>query len=144
MPPADFMLAWETADISWCCHWFSPWNDIWETDRNSILMTCHYLGLSLWTQMYLRLSLLSTAGYPDLGSASDWSCHMANFLQTIRCTTQIWVVMYYQGGISVLVSQTWFGGKTSRGVAKCHLSLLTKGFLFITPSFGSVNGGDFT
>ena len=33
--------------------------------------------------------------------------------------------------------------KTSRGVAFCHLSLVTKGFLFIASSFGSVSGGDF-
>ena len=33
--------------------------------------------------------------------------------------------------------------KTSCGVANCHLSLLTKGFLFIASSFDSVSGGDF-
>ena len=33
--------------------------------------------------------------------------------------------------------------KTSHGVAKCHLSLLTMGFLFIASLFGSVSGGDF-
>ena len=31
--------------FSWCCHWFSPWNDVRETGRNSLLMTCYYLGL---------------------------------------------------------------------------------------------------
>ena len=31
--------------FSWCCHWFSPWNDVRETGRNSLLMPCHYLGL---------------------------------------------------------------------------------------------------
>ena len=37
--------------------------------RNSILMTNHFL---------------------DLGSVSDWSCRVRNFLQPIRSTTQIW------------------------------------------------------
>ena len=58
---------------------------------------------------------------------------MANLLQLIRRTTQIWVAMHHQCGISVPVSQTSFGGKTSRGVAKCHLSLLTKGFFLGLP-----------
>ena len=53
------------------------------------------------------------------------------------------VVTHGKFGISVFVSQTCFGKKTSRGVANCHLSLLTKGFLFIASSFGSVIGGDF-
>ena len=68
--------------------------------RNSILMMCHYL---------------------DLGSASDWSCRVGNLIQPIRSTTQIWVVMCHQYGISVLVSQTSFGGETSGGVTKCQL-----------------------
>ena len=50
--------------------------------RNSILMTCHY---------------------PDLGSASDWSCRVGNLFQPITSTTQIWVVTRHQYGISALV-----------------------------------------
>ena len=38
-----------------------------------------------------------------------------------RITTQIWVVMRHQYGISVLVSQTSFGGETSGSIAKCRL-----------------------
>ena len=39
-----------------------------------------------------------------------------------KSTTQIWVVRRHQYGISALVSQTSFGGKTSSGsVAKCWL-----------------------
>ena len=106
MPLADFMLAWENSwpfmmlPLVFSTKW-RPGNG----GRNSILMTCHYLGLSLWSQTYFRLSLLSIAGYPELGIASDWSCHMANLLQPIRRTTQIWVMMHHQRGISVLVSQ---------------------------------------
>ena len=73
---------------------------LWNERRNSILMTHHY---------------------PDLGSASDWSCRVGNLIQPIRNTTQIWVVTRHQYGISALVSQTSFGGETSGSVAKCRL-----------------------
>ena len=39
----------------------------------------------------------------------------------IKSTTQIWVVMRHQYGISALVSETSFGGETSSSVAKCWL-----------------------
>ena len=42
--------------------------------------------------------------YPDLGTASDWSCHVGNLIQPIRGTTQMWVVTHHQYGISALVS----------------------------------------
>ena len=59
--------------------------------------------------------------YPDLGSTSDWSCCIGNLIQPIRNTTQIWLVMRHQYGISALVSQTSYGGETSGSVAKCRL-----------------------
>ena len=68
--------------------------------RNTTLMMFHYL---------------------DLGSDSDWSCHVGNLIQPIRSTTQIWVVTRHQYGISVLISQTSFGRETSCSVAKCWL-----------------------
>ena len=68
-----------------------------------------------------RNSLLMGRHYPDLGSASDWSCRVGNLIQPIRGTTQIWVVTRHQYGISALVSQTSFGGETSGSVAKCRL-----------------------
>ena len=43
-------------------------------------------------------SILMMHQYPDLGSGSDWSCHMGNLIQPIRSTTQIWVVMHHQYG----------------------------------------------
>ena len=65
--------------------------------------------------------------YQDLGSDSDWSCHVENLIQPIRSTTQIWVVTCHQYRISTLVSQTSFGGETA-GVASpnvgCFLRLL--------------------
>ena len=68
-----------------------------------------------------RNSILMTRHYPDLGSASDWSCRVGNLIQPIRSTTQIWVVMRHQYGISALVSQTSIREETSGGVAKCRL-----------------------
>ena len=73
-----------------------------------------------------RNSILMTRHYPDLGSASDWSCRVGNLIQPIRSTTQIWVVTRHQYGISALVSQTSFGGESSGSVAKCRLFSQTK------------------
>ena len=65
-----------------------------------------------------------THHYPDLGSASDWSCRERSLFQPIRSTTQIWVVIRHQYGIS---PQTSFRGETSGGVGNvgCFLSLKT-------------------
>ena len=66
-------------------------------------------------------SILMTRHYPDLDSASDWSCRVGNLIQPIRATTQIWAVTRHQYGISALVSQMSFRGETSGDVAKCGL-----------------------
>ena len=68
-----------------------------------------------------RNSIPMTRHYPDLGSATDWLCRVGNLIQPIRSTTQIWVVMHHQYGISALISQTSFVGETSGSVAKCQL-----------------------
>ena len=68
--------------------------------RNFILMTRHYL---------------------DLGSAADWLNQISRLARPIRSTAQIWEVTRHQYGISALVSQTSFGGKTSGSVPKCRL-----------------------
>ena len=66
--------------------------------------------------------------YPELGSASDWLSQISYVARPIRNTTQIWVVTRHQCGISVLISQTSFGGETSGSIAKCQLfSQATKG-----------------
>ena len=71
-----------------------------------------------------RNSILSlmTCHYPDLDTASDWSCRLWNLLQPIRSITQIWIVTRNQYGISALVSSspTSFRGETVRGIAKCR------------------------
>ena len=54
-----------------------------------------------------RNSTLMMHHYPDLGSAFDWSFGMGNLIQTITGTSQIWVVMRHQNGISALVSQIY-------------------------------------
>ena len=57
--------------------------------------------------------------YPDLGSAFNW--FLSNLPHPVRSTNQILKVTRHQYGISVLVSQTSFRGKTSCGAAKCRL-----------------------
>ena len=57
------------------------------------------------------MSVLMTCYYPDLGSASDWSCHRGNLLQPIRSTSQIWVITRHQYGISALFLGRHFTGK---------------------------------
>ena len=47
----------------------------------------------------------------------------------IRSTAQIWIVTRHQYGISALVSQTSFRGKTSDGLAKCWLFSQASKFL---------------
>ena len=58
---------------------------------------------------------------PTSGSTSDWSCSVGNLIQPFRTTTQILAATRHQYGISVLVSQTSFGGETSGSIAKCRL-----------------------
>ena len=74
-----------------------------------------------------------TCHYPNLGSASDCSCHVGNLIQPIRSTSQIWVVMHHQYGISALVSLTSFGGETSGSITKC--------WLFSQARVGGLGGG---
>ena len=64
---------------------------------------------------------MMTRHYPDLGSASDWLDKISHEARPIRSTTKIWIVTRHQNGISALVSQTSFGGKTSDSVAECRL-----------------------
>ena len=59
--------------------------------------------------------------YPDLSSASDQLTQISHAARPITSTTQIWVVMRHQYGISALVSQTSFGGEISGSVPKCRL-----------------------
>ena len=80
-----------------------------------------------------RNSILMTRHYPDLGSASHWSCRVENLLQPIRSTTQIWVAMRHQYGISALVAQTTFCGETSGSLTKCQ-PFSQANFGFATPT----------
>ena len=68
-----------------------------------------------------RNFILMTPHYQDLDSSSDWLKQISHAARPNRSTTQIWVVTRHQYGISALVSQTSFGGKSVVGVAKCRL-----------------------
>ena len=64
---------------------------------------------------------LSRQDFQGACEPCDLSCRMANLLQPIRSTTQIWVVMRHQFGISVLVSLMSFHRETSGSIAKRQL-----------------------
>ena len=82
----------------------------------------------------LKNSTLVMSHYPDLGSASDWSCY--NMFQPLRGTTQSLIVTRYQYGISmefrfsdVISGGGGRGGGGSRvDVAKCRLFSLFFGY----------------
>ena len=51
--------------------------------------------------------------YLDLDSAFDWPKKISFLAWLIRCTSQIWVVLHHQYGISAVVSQTSFCAETT-------------------------------
>ena len=136
LPPKNF--AWALSSIS-----VAPWSrEDFNTRKNWTKRACMFLedagGVAWENSRHLatlplvhpakwrlrnerRNSILMTRHYPDLGSASDWSCRMGNLIQPIRSSTQIWVVTRHQYGNSALLSQTSFDGETSGSVAKCWL-----------------------
>ena len=81
---------------------FPAGNDVWRTIEklNYILMTCHY---------------------PDLGKVSNWPKQISVAIRPIRSNSQLWAVTRHLYGISALVPQTSFRGKTSGSFAKCQL-----------------------
>ena len=56
-------------------------------------MMHHYADLDGASETHFLCSMINQKHYPDLGSASDWLCHMVNLIQPIRSTTQIWVLL---------------------------------------------------
>ena len=81
-----------------------------------------------------RNSILMMRHYPDLGSASDWSCRMGNLFQPIRSTTQFWVETRHQYGISALISQTSFGGENSDSLGDCRAASCESSMRTLRPS----------
>ena len=69
----------------------------------------------------MQNSMLMMCHYPNLGNACDWLCRKGNLLQSIKSTTQIWVVVCHQYEISAVVAQMSFREETSDGVAKFGL-----------------------
>ena len=92
-------LVWENSQHFAMLSLVFPPSDVWETSAEIPYWWCEHQ-------------------YPDLGSVSDWLSRMGNLIQPIRNTIQIWVMARHQYRISVLVSQTSFGGETIRSVAK--------------------------
>ena len=69
-----------------------------------------------------RNSKLMIRYYSDLGNTSVWLKPIFLVAQSIKSTTQIWVVTCHQHGISTLISQRTFCGETSCcGIVKCFL-----------------------
>ena len=77
-------------------------------EKAANISSSHPWSPRVMTSEEQRNSIMMLHHYPDLGSVSDWLCHMGNLLQLIRSATQIWVVMHHRYGISVLVSKTSF------------------------------------
>ena len=86
------------------------------------------------------LSILMTCYYPDLGSAPDWSNQTFLEARPIRSTTRIWVVTRHQYGISALISQTSFRGKTTRRAVRCFLRPVFLGETLSCLMFASICG----
>ena len=80
---------------------------------------------------------LSPIFYPDLGSASDWSCRVGNLIQPIRGTTQIWVVRRHQQ-CRIQTLRYKGGGRLSRPLDK-GVSGLQKNFSALRASVWSKN-----
>ena len=101
-------VAWEKSRHFATPSWLSKRKDVWEKRRNSKPMPCYY---------------------PDLESASDWSCCVENLPQPIRSTTSL-SSERHQYEISALVSvRRHFAGKpvvASRNVG-CFLRLGWRG-----------------
>ena len=85
----------KTAEISRRQDWFPAKGRLRNERRNSILMTRHYT---------------------DLGGVSDWLKRISCAARQIRSTSQIRVVTRYEYGISPIVPETSFRGKTSGSV----------------------------
>ena len=83
------------------------------------LTFCDFVAVSLRNDW--RNSILMMCQYSDLGWATEWLYYERNLLQPIRSTSQIWVVMHHQYGISEVFARKSFHWKTSGVVIKCQL-----------------------
>ena len=62
--------------------------------------------------------------YPDLDSASDWSCWEGNLLNSTKhkhCLVMVSDMSSVWSGITAVIPQTSFRRETSDGFAKCQL-----------------------
>ena len=80
----------------------------------------HWFPLETMSEENAQKFHTDDVSLPRSGSASDWSCQVANLLQPISSISQIWVVTRHQHRICAcaVVPQTSFGREKSNGVAK--------------------------
>ena len=73
-----------------------------------------------------------THHYPDLTSACDWLNQISHAAWPIKSTTQIWVVIHHQCGISALISQMSFGRPGKPVVVSPNVGCFLR-LLFVQP-----------
>ena len=98
-PHAD-MYPDKTADISWCHLW---------------------LPCEMTSEQQLQKFHTDHVHYPGLCIASNRLMWISLVTQPIRSTTQIWVVMCHQYGISTMVARTSFRREISGDITKWQL-----------------------
>ena len=82
----------------------------------------HWFPLQMTFEKQAQKFHTDDASLPRSGWCFWLVVRVVNLIQPMRGTTQIWLVTCHQYGISVLISQTSFGGETSGGVTKCHFT----------------------
>ena len=70
----------------------------------------------MMSEQRLRKFCAGDIHYPDMGSASDWLKEISHATRPIGSTTQIWVVIRHQFGITAVIAQMSFCGESSGGV----------------------------
>ena len=73
-------LAWENSRHLATLPLVFPPNDDWEKSRHLATLPLVFPPNDVW-EMSAKNPILMTRHYPDLGSASDWSCRVGNLIQ---------------------------------------------------------------
>ena len=101
----------ERLQVGWC-------NASLYGTEGKIIRMARFCSCSSSADKYAGSTLWNTGhAYSDF----DWLKQNSRAARPIRSAIQTWVVTRCQHGISALVSQTSFRGKTGGGVAKCRL-----------------------
>ena len=128
----DCQLRESVSKLAWC-------NASLYGTKGKISRMARFCSCSSSADKYAASTLWNTGhAYSDF----DWLKQISYAAGPIRSAIQTWVVTRCQHGISALVSQTSFRGKTSGGVAKCRLFFSQTSFcllrFFFSSLFGSV------